>query len=88
MPFPKIRYNQNILNKLIDNFFPVLAVVTYNFFEYSEFLAIPVLEEFLAFVFSALPPWVEHLYIILAVIYILGGSIRDSAAKKNRSKHL
>lgn len=58
----------------------VLAVVTYNLFEYSEFYAIPVLEEFLDFVFSALPEWLEILYLVLSGIYILGSSIHDSAS--------
>jgi uncharacterized membrane protein YqhA len=56
-----------------------LAFMTYNLFEFGEFMTIPFLDTFLHFVFKSLPKWLEQLYIILVAIYMLVGAIRDSS---------
>jgi len=64
-------------------FFPillsgVLAFVTYNFFEFNEFYAVPVFKEFLEFVFAALPGWLEIFYVVSSGIYIFTSTIHDT----------
>jgi hypothetical protein len=55
-----------------------LAFITYNLFEFGEFMTIPFLDTFLHFVFKSFPKWLEQLYIILVAIYMLVGALHDS----------